>query len=103
MIGAKSDVEYVILQILSHNLLADRMIHNITPTQIRLIISLTEIIIVYSIFLFNNFSNNMFRGSRYIYYLSPPILKDILKDDVIITFILLSNFLIRKILENNIR
>ncbi len=79
------------------------MIHSIILTQIRLIVSLTEIIIVYSIFLFDDFSNNILRGSRYIYYLSPSILKDILNDDVVITLILLSDFLIREILENNVR
>src|SRR6266536_4677251 len=103
MIGAKSDVEYVILRILFYNLLADRMIYNITSTQIRLIVSLTEIMVVYSIFLFNDFSNSVFRGSRYIYYFNLLVLKDILDDDVVITFILLSDFLIREILENSVR
>src|SRR6266498_2564670 len=103
MIGAKSDVKYVILRILSHNLLTNRMIYNTTPTQIRLIVSLTEIIIVYSIFLFDDFSNNMLCGSRYIHYLNLLILKDILDEDATITFILLPNFLIREILENSIR
>src|SRR6266536_987616 len=103
MIGAKSDVKYVILRILSYNLLADRMIYNITSTQIRLIVSLTEMMVIYSIFLFDDFSNSVFRGSRYIYYFNLPILKDIFDDDVIITFIFLLDFLIREILENNIR
>ena|SRR6266498_1170918 len=101
MVGAKSDVKYIILRILFHNLLADRIIYNIILTQIRLIVSLTEII-VYSIFLFDDFNNNMFRGSRYIHYLNPPILKDIFNDDATITFILLPDFLIREILENSI-
>src|SRR6266511_6255073 len=103
MIGAKSDVEYVILRILFYNLLADRMIYNITSTQIRLIVSLTEIMVVYSIFLFNDFSNSVFRGSKYIYCFSLLILKDIFDDDFIITLIFLLDFLIREILENNIR
>jgi len=103
MIGAKSDVEYVILQILSHNLLADRIIYITTPTQIRLIVSLTKIIIVYSIFLFNDFSNNILRGFKYIHYLNLLILKDILNDDAVITLILLPDFLIREILENSVR
>src|SRR6266511_1951111 len=103
MIEAKSDVECVILQILSYNLLADRMIHNTISTQIRLIVSLAEIIIVYSIFLFDDFSNNILRGSRYIHYLNLSILKDIFNDEAIITFIILPNFLIREILENSIR
>ncbi len=103
MIGVKSDVECIILRILSYNLLADRMIHDTILTQIRLIISFAEIMIVYSIFLFDDFNNNILRGSRYIYYLSLSILKDILDDDATITFILLSDFLIREILENNIR
>src|SRR6266498_432979 len=103
MIGAKSDVEYVILRILSYNLLADRMIYNIILTQIRLIVSLAEIIIIHSIFLFDDFSNNMLRGSRYIHYLNSPILKDIFNDDATITFIFFSNFLIREILENSAR
>src|SRR6266536_1123759 len=102
MIGAKSDVEYIILRILSHNLLADQIIYDTTLTQIRLIVSLTEIIIVHSIFLFDDFNNSILRGSKYIHYLNSPILKDILDDDVIITLILLLNFLIREILENSI-
>ncbi|SRR6266498_4339543 len=103
MVGAKSDVECVILRILSYNLLADRMIYGTILTQIRLIVSLAEIIVVYSIFLFDDFSNNVLRGSRYIYYLSLSVLKDILNDDVVITFILLLDFLIREILENSVR
>src|SRR6266487_1706424 len=103
MVGAKNNVKYIILRILFYNLLADRMIYNTISTQIRLIVSLTEIIIVYSIFLFDDFNNSVLRGSRYIYYLNLPILKDILDDDVTITLILLPNFLIREILENNIR
>src|SRR6266536_6705787 len=103
MIGAKSNVKYVILRILSHNLLTDRIIYNIILTQIRLIISLAEIIIVHSIFLFDDFSNNIFRGSKYIHYLNPLILKDIFNDDAAITFIFLPDFLIREILENNTR
>src|SRR6266536_2967748 len=103
MIGAKSNVKYVILRILSHNLLTDRIIYNIILTQIRLIVSLTEIIIVYSIFLFDDFSNNILRGSRYIYYFSLLILKDILDDDAVITLIFLPDFLIREILENSIQ
>ncbi|SRR6266498_3306840 len=103
MIGLKSDVKYIILRILFYNLLADRMIYNMILTQIRLIVSLAEIMIVYSIFLFDDFSNNMFRDSRYIHYLNLSILKDILDDDVIIMFIFFLNFLIREILENNIR
>src|SRR6266487_47523 len=103
MIGVKSDVEYIILRMLFYNLLADRMIYSTILIQIRLIVSLTEIIIIYSIFLFDDFSNNIFRGSRYIHYFNLLILKDILDDDVIITLILLSDFLIREILENNIR
>src|SRR6266511_6052467 len=98
MIGAKSDVEYVVLRILFYNLLADRMIYNIILTQIRLIVSLTKIIIVYSIFLFDDFNNNIFRGFRYIHYLNLLILKDILNDDAAITLILFSDFLIREIL-----
>src|SRR6266536_4203714 len=103
MIGAKSDIKYVILRILSHNLLADRIIYNTTPTQIRLIVSLTEIIIVHSIFLFDDFRNNIFRGSRYTHYLNSLILKDILNNDAVITLIFLPDFLIREILENNTR
>src|SRR6266536_735078 len=103
MVGAKSDVEYVILRILSYNLLADRMIYSAILTQIRLIVSLTEMIVVYSIFLFDDFSNNIFRGSKYIYYFNLLVLKDILDDDVIIIFIFFSDFLIREILENSIR
>src|SRR6266498_1946457 len=103
MIEAKNDVECVILRILSHNLLADRMIHNTTPTQIRLIVSLTEIMIIYSIFLFDDFRNNILRGFRYIYYFSPPILKDIFNNDTTITLIFLPDFLIREIFENNTR
>ncbi len=79
------------------------MIYSITPTQIRLIISLAEIMIVYSIFLFDDFNNNILRGSRYIHYLNLSVLKDILNDDTIIIFILLPDFLIREILENSIR
>ncbi len=60
-------------------------------------------IIVYSIFLFDDFSNSVLRDFRYIYYLNPPILKNILNDNVVITFILLPDFLIREILENSIR
>src|SRR6266536_3332891 len=100
MVGAKSDVECVILRILFYNLLADRMIYSAILTQIRLIVSFAEMIVVYSIFLCNDFSNNMLRGSRYIHYLNLLILKDIL-DDAAITFILLSDFLIREILENS--
>src|SRR6266536_5317050 len=103
MIGAKSDIECVILRILFHNLLADRIIYNTTLTQIRLIISLAEIIIVYSIFLFDDFRNNMLRDSRYTHYLNSLILKDILDDDTVIIFIFLPDFLIREILENNAR
>src|SRR6266487_6785849 len=98
MIGAKSDVECVILRILSHNLLADRIIYNIILTQIRLIVSLAEIIIIYLIFLFDDFRNSIFRGFRYTHYLSPSILKDIFNNDVTITFIFLLDFLIREIL-----
>src|SRR6266536_2332618 len=101
MIGAKSDVECVVLRILSHNLLADRMIHNAILIQIRLIVSLAEMMVVYSIFLFDDFRNSVFRGFRYTHYLSPPILKDIFDDDVVITLIFFLNFLIREILENN--
>jgi len=101
MIGAKSDVEYIILRILSHNLLADQIIYDTTLTQIRLIVSLTEIIIVHSIFLFDDFNNSILRGSKYIHYLNLLILKDILNNDAAITFIFLPNFLIREILENN--
>src|SRR6266511_2102019 len=103
MIGAKSDVEYIILQILSYNLLADRIIYNTILIQIRLIVSLAEIIIVYSIFLFDDFRNSVLRGSRYTYYLNLLILKDILNDDAVITLIFLPDFLIREILENNTR
>src|SRR6266536_5231152 len=103
MVGAKSDVECVILRILSYNLLADRMIYSAILTQIQLIVSLAEMMIVHSIFLFDDFRNNILRGSRYIYYLNLLILKDILDDDAIIIFIFLSNFLIREILENSIR
>jgi len=59
--------------------------------------------VVYSIFLFDDFNNSVLRDSRYIYYLNPLILKDIFDDDAAITFILLPDFLIREILENNIR
>ncbi len=103
MIGTKSDVKCVILRILSHNLLTDRIIYNTISIQIRLIVSLAEIIIVYSIFLFDDFNNNILRGSGYIHYLNPPILKDILDDDAAITLIPLPDFLIREILENSIR
>src|SRR6266498_1131780 len=103
MIGAKSNVEYIILQILFYNLLADRMIYSAILTQIRLIVSFTEMMIVYSIFLFDDFNNSVLRGSRYIHYLSLLVLKDILDNDVIITFIFLSDFLIREILENSAR
>src|SRR6266511_1872206 len=103
MVGAKSDVEYIILRILSYNLLADRIIYNMILTQIRLIISLTEIMIVYSIFLFDDFRNNILRGSRYTHYLNLLVLKDILNNDVIITLIFLSDFLAREILENSAR
>src|SRR6266536_1579177 len=103
MVEAKSDVECVVLQILSYNLLADRMIYGAILIQIRLIVSLTEMVIVHSIFLFDDFSNSVFLGSRYIHYLSLLILKDIFNDDIIITFIFFSDFLIREILENNIR
>src|SRR6266536_2065478 len=103
MVGAKSDVEYVILWILFYNLLADRIIYNVILTQIRLIVSFAEIIIVYSIFLFDDFSNNILRGSRYIYYLNLLVLKNIFDDDAAITFIFLSDFLIREILENSAR
>src|SRR6266536_1864189 len=98
MVGAKSDVKCVILRILFYNLLADRMIYNTILIQIRLIVSFTEIIIVYSIFLFDDFSNSVLRGSRYIYYFDLLILKDILDDDAVIIFIFLPNFLIREIL-----
>src|SRR6266511_2674821 len=101
MIGAKSDVEYIILRILSYNLLADRIIYNTTPTQIRLIISLTEMMVVHSIFLFDDFRNNILRDSKYTHYLNPLILKDILNNNVTIMFIFLPNFLIREILENS--
>src|SRR6266498_2848114 len=103
MIGAKSDVECVVLRILSYNLLADRMIYGAISTQIRLIVSLAEIIIVYSIFLFDDFSNSVLCGSRYIYYFSLLVLKDIFNDDAIITLILFPDFLIREILENSVR
>src|SRR6266498_1994305 len=103
MIGAKSDVKYIVLRILFYNLLADRIIYNAILIQIRLIVSLAEMMIVYSIFLFDDFSNSIFRGSRYIHCLNLLILKDIFDDDVVITFIFLLNFLIREILENNIR
>ncbi len=103
MVGVKSDVECVVLRILSYNLLADRMIYGAISTQIRLIVSLTEMMVVYSIFLFDDFRNNILRGSRYTHYLNPSILKDILNDDAAITFIFLPDFLIREILENNTR
>src|SRR6266536_2784263 len=102
MIGAKSDVECVVLWILSYNLLADRIIYNTILTQIRLIVSLAEIMIVYSIFLFDDFSNSVLRGSRYIYYFSLLVLKDIFDDDAVITFIFFLDFLIREILENSV-
>ena len=79
------------------------MIYNTILTQIRLIVSLAEIIIVYSIFLFDDFSNSILRDFRYIHYLNSLILKDIFDDDVIITLIFLLDFLIREILENNTR
>src|SRR6266536_6446513 len=103
MVGAKNDVECVILRIIFYNLLADRMIYSAILTQIRLIVSLAEMMIVYSIFLFNNFRNSMFRGSRYTHYLNSPILKDILNDDAAITLIFLLNFLTREIVENSTR
>ncbi|SRR6266498_165967 len=103
MIGAKSDVEYIILRILSYNLLADRIIYNTTPTQIRLIISLTEMMVVHSIFLFDDFRNNILRDSKYTHYLNPLILKNIFDDDAAITLIFLPDFLTREILENNTR
>ncbi len=103
MVGAKSDVECVVLRILFYNLLADRMIYGAILTQIRLIVSLAEMMVVYSIFLFDDFSNSVLRGSRYIYYLNLLVLKDILDDDAVITLILLSDFLIREILENSVR
>ena len=59
--------------------------------------------IVHSIFLFDDFSNNVFRGFRYIHYLSLLVLKDIFNDDAVITFIFFLNFLIREILENSAR
>ncbi len=68
-----------------------------------MIISLAEMMVVYSIFLFDDFSNNMLRGFRYIHCLSPLVLKDIFDDDAAITFIFLSDFLIREILENSAR
>ncbi len=58
-------------------------------------------IIVHSIFLLDDFNNNALRGSKYIHYLDPPILKDILDDDAAITLILLPDFLIKEILENS--
>ena len=79
------------------------MIHGAILTQIRLIVSLAEIIIVYSIFLFDDFRNNILRGFRYTHYLNSLILKDILDDDTVIIFIFLPDFLIREILENNAR
>src|SRR6266511_4575128 len=103
MVGAKSDVKYIILRILSYNLLADRIIYNTIPTQIRLIVSLAKIIIVHSIFLFDDFSNSVLRGSRNIHFLNLPVLKDILDNDAAITLIFLPDFLIREILENNTR
>src|SRR6266536_2913235 len=75
------------------------MIYNTILTQIRLIVSFAEIIIVYSIFLFNDFRNNVLRGSRYIYYLNLSILKNIFDDDATTTLIFLSDFLIREILD----
>ena len=45
------------------------MIYSAILTQIQLIVSLAEIIVVYSIFLFDDFRNNIFRGSKYIYYI----------------------------------
>src|SRR6266511_2772825 len=103
MIGAKSDVKYIVLRILFYNLLADRMIYSAILTQIRLIVSLAEMMIVYSIFLFNNFRNSVLRGFRYTHYFNPLILKDIFNNDAIITLILLPDFLIREILKNNTR
>src|SRR6266498_2911608 len=103
MVGAKGDIKYVILRILFYNLLADRMIYGAILIQIKLIISFAEIMIVYSIFLFDDFRNNMLRGFRYIYYLNLLVLKDIFDDDAVITFIFLPDFLIREILENSTR
>src|SRR6266511_4609311 len=103
MIGAKSDVEYIILRILSYNLLADRMIYDAILTQIRLIVSFTEIIIVHPIFLFDDFRNNILRGFRYTYYFNLSVLKDILNNNTNITLIFLLDFLIKEILENNTR
>ncbi len=60
-------------------------------------------IIVHSIFLFDDFINNVLRGFKYIYYLNLLILKDILNDDATITLIFPSDFLIREILENSAR
>jgi len=59
--------------------------------------------VVHSIFLFDDFSNSVFHGFGYIYCFGLLVLKDILDDDVVITFILFSDFLIREILENNAR
>src|SRR6266536_1771704 len=103
MVGAKSDVEYIILQILFYNLLADRIIYSAILTQIRLIVSLAEMMVIHSIFLSDDFRNNVLRGSRYTYYLSLLILKDILDDDAAITLIFFPDFLIREILENSAR
>ncbi len=103
MVGAKSDVKCVVLRILSHNLLADRMIYNTILIQIRLIVSFTKIIIVYSIFLFDDFRNSILRGFRYTHYLNLLVLKDILDDDAAIILIFLLDFLIREILENSAR
>src|SRR6266536_4715383 len=98
IIGVKSDIECVILRILFYNLLADRMIYNAILIQIRLIVLFAEMMIVYSIFLFDDFRNNILRGFRYTYYFSLLVLKDILDDDVVITLIFFSDFLIREIL-----
>src|SRR6266536_1279355 len=103
MIGVKSDVKCVILRILSYNLLADRIIYNTISTQIRLIVSFAEMMVVHSIFLFDDFRNNILRGSRYTHYLSLSVLKDILDNDAAITLIFLPDFLIREILENSAR
>src|SRR6266498_4829798 len=103
MVGAKSDVECVILRILFYNLLVDRMIYGAILTQIRLIVSFAEMMVVYSIFLFDDFRNSVLRGSRYTHYFNLLILKDIFDNDAAITFIFLSNFLIREILENSAR
>src|SRR6266536_23662 len=102
MVGAKSDVECVILQILFYNLLTDRIIYNTILIQIRLIVSFAKIMVVYSIFLFDDFRNNMLRGFRYTHYFSLPVLKNIFDNDAAITLIFFLNFLIREILENSV-